>query len=108
MMLVADRYGVTLLRDRCLHALAARFGALVQDRAPAHEREVLEAFIAAVAPKVAPITLAGLPSAMAMQMHLRTLGGLDVRALHLLTTLQSAGNSPSSVMTVLAGRRGPV
>ncbi len=52
MLLVADRYGVTLLRDRCLHALAARFHALVEERAPREEREVFEAFVAAVAPRV--------------------------------------------------------
>lgn len=68
MLLVADRYGVTLLRNRCLHALAARFEALVGERAPRHEREVseelkraprrerevFEAFVAAVAPRVNP------------------------------------------------------
>lgn len=52
MLLVADRFGAMLLRERCLHALAARFDALAEDRAPAQEREVFEAFIAAVAPNV--------------------------------------------------------
>ncbi|BDA48677.1 Ankyrin repeat and BTB/POZ domain-containing protein 1 [Coccomyxa sp. Obi] len=51
MLLLAERYSVTLLRDRCLHALAARFEALVEERAPRHEREVFEAFVAAVAPR---------------------------------------------------------
>ena len=52
MLLVADRYGVALLRDHCLHGLAARFEALVEERAPPREREVFEAFVAAVAPQV--------------------------------------------------------
>ena len=52
MLLLAERYSVTLLRDRCLHALAARFEALVEERAPRQEREVFEAFVAAVAPRV--------------------------------------------------------
>ncbi len=40
-----------LLRDACLRALAGRFEALVEERAPPQEREVFEAFVAAVAPK---------------------------------------------------------
>ena len=52
MLLVADRYGVTLLRNHCLHCLAARFEALVEERAPQREREVFEAFVSAVAPQV--------------------------------------------------------
>ena len=52
MLLIADRYGVTLLRDHCLHCLAACFEALVEERAPQREREVFEAFVAAVAPQV--------------------------------------------------------
>lgn len=52
MLLLAERYSVTLLRDLCLHALAARFEALVEERAPRHDREVFEAFVAAVAPRV--------------------------------------------------------
>ena len=52
MLLVAERYGVTLLRDHCLHCLAARFEALVEERAPQREREIFEAFVAAVAPQV--------------------------------------------------------
>ncbi|CAL5223847.1 g6430 [Coccomyxa viridis] len=51
MLLVAERYGVTLLRDHCLHCLAARFEALVEERAPQREREIFEAFVAAVAPQ---------------------------------------------------------
>ena len=42
---------MTLLRDACLHALAARFEALAEERVPPLEREVFEAFVAAVAPK---------------------------------------------------------
>ena len=52
MLLVADRFGVTLLRGHCLHCLAARFEALVEERAPPREREVFEAFVAAIAPQV--------------------------------------------------------
>ena len=49
---MADRFSVALLRDHCLHCLTARFEALVEERAPAREREVFEAFVAAVAPQV--------------------------------------------------------
>ena len=49
---MADRFGVALLRDHCLHCLAARFEALAEERAPPREREVFEAFVAAVAPQV--------------------------------------------------------
>ena len=52
MLLVADRFGVALLRNHCLHCLAARFEALAEERAPPREREVFEAFVAAVAPQV--------------------------------------------------------
>ena len=51
MLLVADKFGVTLLRDHCLHCLSTRFEALVEERAPQREREVFEAFVAAVAPQ---------------------------------------------------------
>ena len=43
---------MTLLRDHCLHCLAARFEALAEEHAPQREREVFEAFVAAVAPQV--------------------------------------------------------
>lgn len=52
MLLVADRYGVTLLREHCLHCLAARFESLAEEWGPPREREVFEAFVAAVAPQV--------------------------------------------------------
>ena len=52
MLLVADRFGVALLRDHCLHCLAARFEALAEERVPPREREVFEAFVAAVAQQV--------------------------------------------------------
>ncbi|CAK0738830.1 hypothetical protein CVIRNUC_001099 [Coccomyxa viridis] len=51
MLLVADRFGVALLRDHCLHCLATRFEALAEERTPPREREVFEAFVAAVAPQ---------------------------------------------------------
>ena len=51
LLLEADRFQVVLLRDHCLHRLAARFDSLVAD-APEQESAVFEAFLAAVAPKV--------------------------------------------------------
>ena len=71
MLLVAERYGVALLRDHCLHCLATRFEALVEERAPPREREVFEAFVAAVAPQV-PSSLAKAISALAGQIAQRT------------------------------------
>ena len=79
MLLVADRYGASLLRDHCLHCLAARFEALVEERAPQREREVFEAFVAAVAPQVP-----GRPShdAALLRHRLTPLQGHSVLRLH--------------------------
>ena len=51
LLLIADLYSVTLLRDHCLHRLAARFNTLASNP-PQHERALFDEFLLAVAPKV--------------------------------------------------------
>ena len=52
LLLTADTYSVPLLRDHCLHRLAARFADLVSRTAPQHEQTLFAQFLQAIAPTV--------------------------------------------------------
>ena len=52
LLLTADTYSVPLLRDHCLHRLAARFSDLATRVAPHHEQTLFAQFLQAIAPVV--------------------------------------------------------
>ena len=51
-LLVADEFNVAILRDHCLHRLAARFRDLAERTAPLNEQKLFLDFLASIAPKV--------------------------------------------------------
>ena len=51
-LLVADAYNVVVLRDHCLHRLAARFNDLAKRTAPLDEQKLFLDFLASIMPKV--------------------------------------------------------
>lgn len=52
LLLAADTYSVPLLRDHCLHRLAARFADLAARIAPQHEQNLFAQFLQAIVPTV--------------------------------------------------------
>jgi hypothetical protein len=52
LLLIADAYRVPLLRDHCLHRLAARYTDLARRVAPQQEQILFSQFLLAVAPQV--------------------------------------------------------